>query len=94
MGLVKFSYWLYVRSMINDYSVRLVPMEWKRVLVLVRAESWADASVSRLSHPRPRHIFRIRVASFASFVHPTRMHSVNAMGEDTTVLKKAQMRMR
>ena len=46
-----------------------------------------------LSCPRPRCVFCVRVASFASFAsfaHPTGMHSVDAMREDTTVLKKTR----
>ena len=47
-----------------------------------------------------RYIFRVCVASFpfasfasfTSFAHPTGMHSVDAMGEDTIVLKMIRMR--
>ena len=39
------------------------------IVVLTIQQSWADASASRLSCPRL--VFRVRVASFVSFAHPT-----------------------
>ena len=44
--------------------------------------SFVSASALCLSRPS--------FASFASFAHPTGMHSVDAMREDTTVLKKTR----
>ena len=58
---------------------------------LIFHQSWADMSALRFS--RPRHIFGACIASFVtasrlSHLLRIQMHSVDAMGEDTTVLKK------
>ena len=50
-------------------------------------------TLARAGRTRPLRVFCVRVASFAfasfaTFAHPARMHAVDAMGEDTTILKK------
>ena len=58
---------------------------------LIFHQSWADVSMLRFL--RPRHIIDACIAPFVTasrLLHLLRiqMHSVDAMGEDTTVLKK------
>ena len=58
---------------------------------LIFHQSWADVSTLRFS--RPRHIIDTCIAPFVtasrlSHLLRIQMHSVDAMGEDTTVLKK------
>ena len=58
---------------------------------LIFHQSWADVSTLRFS--RPRHIIDACIAPFVtasrlSHLLRIQMHSVDAMGEDTTVLKK------
>ena len=90
---VSFSYLTSIVSSLPSFVLQYVfcRLFHSPVSHLIFHQSWADMSVLRIS--RPRHIFHVCMVSFVtasrlSHLLRIQMHSVDAMGEDTTVLKK------